>query len=190
MFVSLCCCLCTSTRRSFRPQAYLLFRPHPVYYLSFPVVVVGIEDRPPLGDLGRALRHRPTLVLRGHPGVPPWLPHEGLANGEGGLGRKLVPPGAVLRQVCPFGEHRREIEVVQVALKRPAVGHLLAAGDAGLSDPGEHEALGEAVLVHPRHVPSPEQCATRGVVLEREAHYYAARALSHGLLGAALLFTI
>ena len=32
--------------------------------------------------------------------------------------------------------------MVQVALKRPAVGHLLAAGDAGLSDPGEHEAAG------------------------------------------------
>ena len=37
-----------------------------VHYLSFSVVVVGVEDRPPLGDLGRALRRRPTLVLRGH----------------------------------------------------------------------------------------------------------------------------
>ena len=25
-------------------------------------------------------------VLRSHPGVAPWLPHEGLANGEGGRG--------------------------------------------------------------------------------------------------------
>ena len=99
------------------------------------VVVVGVEDRPPFGDLGCALRHRPTLVLRSHPGVAPWLPHEGFANGEGGRGYELVPPGAVLRQVCPLGEHRRKAEVVQVALKRPALGHLLAAGNAGLSDP-------------------------------------------------------
>ena len=35
-------------------------------------------------------------------------------------------------------------------------------------DPREHEALGETVLVHPGHVPCPEQCATREVVLERE----------------------
>jgi len=34
MFVSLCCYLCTSTRQSFRPQAYLLFRPRS---LSIPV---------------------------------------------------------------------------------------------------------------------------------------------------------
>jgi len=31
-------------------------------------VAVGVEDRPPLNDLGRALCRRPTLVLRGHPG--------------------------------------------------------------------------------------------------------------------------
>jgi len=108
------------------------------------------------------------LVLRSHPGAAPWLPHEGLANGEGGRGYELVPPGAVLCQVCRLGEHRREIEVVQVALERPAVGHLLAAGDAGLSYSGKHEALGEAVLVHARHVLCPEQRATREVVLERE----------------------
>ena len=79
-----------------------------------------------------------------------------------------MPPGAVLRQVCPLGEHRRKAEVLQVALKRPAVGHLLAAGDAGLSDPGEHEALGEVVLVHPRQVPCLEHCATHEVVPQRE----------------------
>ena len=63
-----------------------------------------------------ALRRRPTLVLRDHPGVPPWLPHDGFANGEEGFGELLLP-GAVLRQVYPLGEHRREIEVVQVALE-------------------------------------------------------------------------
>ena len=34
MFVSLCCCLSTGSRQSFRPQAYLLFRPRS---LSIPV---------------------------------------------------------------------------------------------------------------------------------------------------------
>ena len=58
--------------------------------------------------------------------------------------------------------------MVQVALKRPGVDHLLAAGDAGLSDPGIHGGLGEAFLGHARHEPCPEQRATREVVLERE----------------------
>ena len=64
----------------------------PVYYLVSSVVVVGVEDRPPLGDLGCALRHRPALVLRSHPGVAPWLPHEGLANGEGSVVTSLCHP--------------------------------------------------------------------------------------------------
>ena len=49
-----------------------------------------------------------------------------------------------------------------------AVGHFLATGDSRLWDPREHEALRETVLVHPGYVPSPKQCATREVVLERE----------------------
>ena len=57
---------------------------------------------------------------------------------------------------------------IQAALKRSAIGHLLAAGDAGLSDPGEHEAPGEAVLGHTRYVPCQEQRSTREVVLKRE----------------------
>ena len=85
----------------------------PVYYLLSSVVVVGVEDRPPFSDLSCALRHRPAPVLRSRLGVAPWLPHEGLANGEG-----FVPPGAVLRQECPHGEHRRKelelkLELVQ-----------------------------------------------------------------------------
>jgi len=36
----------------------------PVYHLFSSVVVVGVEDRPPLGDLGCALHHRPALVFR------------------------------------------------------------------------------------------------------------------------------
>ena len=54
----------------------------PVYYLSFSVVV-GVKDHPPLGDLGRALRRRPTLVLRGHPGAPPVNDAELIQRGKG-----------------------------------------------------------------------------------------------------------
>ena len=35
--------------------------------------VVGVEDHPPFGDLGCALRHRPAPVLRSHPDVAPVL---------------------------------------------------------------------------------------------------------------------
>ena len=96
---------------------------------------------------------------------------KGLPSLKGGsviLGHELAPPGAVLRQGSPFREGRWEVEVGQVTLKRPPVGHFSAAGDAGLRDPRKHQALGETVLVHPGHVTCPEQCATREVVLERE----------------------
>ena len=71
--------------------------------------------RPPPSDLGRALFSQALLVLRGHPGVAPWLSHEGLTKFEGGLGHELVPPGAVLRQGSPIREGRQEVEVGQVA---------------------------------------------------------------------------
>ena len=129
-------------------------------YCLISSVVGGVEVRPPLGDLGRALFSQALLVLRGHPGVAPWLSHEGLTKFEGGLGHELVPPGAVLRQGSPFREGRWEVEVDQVALKRPTVSHFLAASDARLRDPREHEAFGEAILVHPGHVSCPEQCAS------------------------------
>ena len=137
-----------------------------MYYLFSSVAAVGVEDRPPFGDLGCALRHRPAFVLRSHPGVAPWLPHEGLANGEGGRSHELVPPGAVLRQVCPLGKHRREVEVVEVALERPAVGHLLAAGDSRLRHPRQHEPFRRTILGHARDVAGPEQGTARKVVLE------------------------
>ncbi len=60
----------------------------------------------------------------------------------------------------------------QAALKQPAVGHFLAAGDAGLRDSREHEAFRETVLVHSGHVPWQEQGATREVMLEREDHFW------------------
>ena len=84
-------------------------------YCLISSVVGSAEVRPPHGDLGRALFSQALLVLRGHPGVAPWLSHEGLTKFEGGLGHELVPPGAVLRQGRPFGEGRREVEVGQVA---------------------------------------------------------------------------
>ena len=45
------------------------------YLLSLTSVVGGVEVRPPLGDLGRALLSRSVLILSGHPGVAPWLSH-------------------------------------------------------------------------------------------------------------------
>jgi hypothetical protein len=149
----------TRGRRSADVQLGYACERVPVYCPVSSVVVVVVEDRPPFGDLGCALRHRPAPVLRSYPGIAPWLPHEGLASGEGGCGHELLPPGAVLRRACPLSELRRKIEVAQVALKRPAVGYRLAAGDAGLSDPGGDEALEEAALGHARHVPCPE-CRT------------------------------
>ena len=39
----------------------------PVYCLVSSVVVFGVDDRPPFGNLGCALRHRPMPVLQSHP---------------------------------------------------------------------------------------------------------------------------
>ncbi len=51
-----------------------------------------------------------------------------------GLCHELAPPEAVPRQWSPVGEGSREAEVGEVALKPPAVGHFLAAGDAKPQD--------------------------------------------------------
>ena len=53
-------------------------------YCLISSVVGGVKVRPPLGDLGRALFSKALLVLRGHPGVAPWLSHEGITKFEGG----------------------------------------------------------------------------------------------------------
>ena len=45
--------------------------------------------------------HRPAFVLRIHPGVAPWLPHKGLANGEGGRGSELIPPAIHIERIRP-----------------------------------------------------------------------------------------
>ncbi len=71
---------------------------------------------------------------------------QGLPRLKGGSVTSLCHPA----RSCARGAHSvkaaLDVEVVQVALKRPTVGHFLAAGDARLRDRREHEALGEAVL--------------------------------------------
>ena len=54
--------------------------------------------------------------------------------------------GAAPQGLCEAPQGRREVEVGQVALKRPAVGHFLAASDSRLRDPREHEAFGRRFL--------------------------------------------
>ena len=53
--------------------------------------------------------------------------------------------------------------VLEVALERPAVGHLLAAGDPRLRYPRQHEPFGRTALGHARNVAGPEQGATASV---------------------------
>ncbi len=80
-----------------------------MYCLIFSVVG-GVEVRPLLGDLGRALFSIALLVFRGHPGVASWLALdialERPTKFEGGLNYELAPPGVVLRQGNPVGEGR------------------------------------------------------------------------------------
>ena len=98
----------------------------------------GIEEGTALCDFGSALHHEPPPVCRRHPGVEPGRPRERLSDVEGPFGQKLAPPRAVLREGGPFGEGERGAvrarlsKVLEVALDRPAVGNLLAAGDVQL----------------------------------------------------------
>ena len=132
----------------------------------------GIEEGTALCDFCSALRHEPPPVCRRHPGVAPGRPYVRLANVEWPFGHKLAPPRAVLREGGPFGEGERGAvcaclsKVLEVALERPAVGHLLAAGDSGLWHPRQHEPFRRAVLGHARDVAGPEQGTARKVVLE------------------------
>ena len=99
------------------------------------LIGVGVEGSLPLRDLGGALRHVSSPVLRCQPGVAPWSPYERLADGERGMSDEFVPGRAVLRECGPFGEGRREVEVLEVAFEGPAESHLLAAGDARCPHP-------------------------------------------------------
>jgi hypothetical protein len=75
-----------------------------------------------------------------------------------------VPPGAVLRQVCALGEHPRKVGVVQVALKRPAVGNLLGPpATRGSRIQGSMRRLGRRLMGMRATCNCPEQRATREV---------------------------
>ncbi len=68
--------------------------------------------------------------LRGHP----WcrlLVVARKAYLKWGFGHELAPPGVVLRQVSPFSLGRWKAEAGQVALKRPAEGHLSTPATQG-----------------------------------------------------------
>ena len=54
--------------------------------------------------------------------VGPWSSYERLADSEGGARDELLPGVAVLREDCPLGEVRREVEPLEVALQGPACG--------------------------------------------------------------------
>ena len=71
----------------------------------------------PLYDLCRALRQVSSLVLRRNSGDAPWSSYERLADSEGGLSGDLVAGVAVLCEVGPLGEIRRDVELLELALE-------------------------------------------------------------------------
>ena len=86
----------------------------------------------------------------------------------------LYQPARSCASCGQFGEDKfrsvrvRKSDVLEVSLEGPAEGHLLAAGDARLLYPREHETFGEAALGHARDVSGPEQCTARDVMLQFE----------------------
>ena len=132
----------------------------------------GVEEGVALLGFSSALREESLLVLQRHPVFTPGLPHVRLIDIEGGLRHAHAPPRAVLCEGGPLGEGKRravrvrETDVLEVALERPAVGHLLPASDPWLSYPRQHEPFGRGVLGHACDVAGPEQGAARKVVLE------------------------
>ena len=133
-------------------------------WLRLLLVCTGVKYGSPLCDLCRALCHVSSLVLRRNSCVAPWSSYERLADGEGGLRGELVPGVAVLREVGPFGEIRREVEPQEVALEGPAVGHLLAAGDSRGSHPRQQKPFGKATLGHACYVAGPKKRSARDIV--------------------------
>ena len=92
-----------------------------------------IEEGAALLGFGGALREEVPLVLRRHPGVTPGLPHMRLADIEGVLRHERAPPCTILCEGGPLGEGERqavrvlEANILEVALERPAISHLLSA---------------------------------------------------------------
>jgi len=150
-------------RRNSRPCDGLRAQGLPVHNPSFSVVVVGVEDRPPLSDLGRALRRRPTLVLRGHPGVPLWLPHEGLATPpttppqdcleprtEGAWAQSLVCSMGVIHQGAIMPTESPVVDMGNIPM-RPIVVTVDDLVDEHLEGRGVVEAWGRRHRCGPRH---------------------------------------
>ena len=105
------------------------------------------------------VREEAPLVLRRHLGVTPGLPHMRLADIEGGLRHERAPRYTALCEGGLLGEGERravrvrEANVLEVALERPAISHLLSARDTWLPHPRQH---GCAVLGHACDVAGPE----------------------------------
>ena len=95
----------------------------------------GVEIGLSLCGLGRAARLVLTFLLRCPPGVAPGAPHERLADVERGLGYAPAQVVAVLFDGVPVGVVGRRARALEVALERPAVGHLLPPSDARLLHP-------------------------------------------------------
>ena len=78
------------------------------------------------------MRHGPPFVLRRYPVVAPGRQHVRVTDVAGAFGQKLAPLRAVLRKGGQFSEgergavRAREAEVLEMELKGPALGHLLA----------------------------------------------------------------
>jgi hypothetical protein len=74
-----------------------------------------------------------------------------------------APPCAVLCEGGPLGEGERravrvlEANMLEVALERPGISHLLSVRDTWLSHPRQHGPFGCAVLGHAYDVAGPEQ---------------------------------
>ena len=84
-----------------------------------------------------------------------------LADIEVGLRHERVPPCAVLCEGGSIGEGERraarvlEANMLEVAIERPAVSHLLSARDTWLPHPRQHEPFGCVILGHACDVAGP-----------------------------------
>ena len=115
-------------------------------WLLLLLVGTGVKCGSPLCDLCRALRQVSSLVLRRNSGDTPWPSYERLADSEGGFSGDLVAGVAVMCKVRQLGENRRDVELLEVALEGPAVGHLLAGGNSRGSHPRQQKPFGKATL--------------------------------------------
>ena len=69
------------------------------------------------------------------------------------MGHALVPAHAALREAGLLGECQREVEALEMPLKRSAVGHLLAASDARVGTHGSTRRFGRAIFLYGKPLP-------------------------------------